>query len=426
LINLVVDDTRQGFSFWKNTVNSEIYGCIIYYNGWDAPDRTHGHAVYTQNDTGTKYINDNIMFSPFSYTMHAYGSANAYINNFYMEGNVFFGGLFGEAPVLIGGGRPSEGIVFINNYTYWSRPMMGYSADYNVDLVFRDNYIDTKGGYVNIKRWRQAALKGNTYFRNNMHYYETPSDGSQYTWDVDSNTYMAGQIFSIDGSSMSFTEWQTQEGQDVHSTISGDSSTGTNIFIRESKYEPGRAHIIIYNWDLDETVSVDVSSIMNSGTSYEVRDAQNYFGPKILEGTYNGTPLTIPMTGLVPDTVVGIINATPVHTAPEFGVFVLISEKRDSIGTETLPPGNQNRVFDLNVSPNPVNSIIKIAVSYQPSAIGNFSLKIFDINGKILKDFSSLQAEDLSWNTTHLPAGVYLIKATIGNSVITRRIVLIK
>src|SRR6185436_10379250 len=48
-INMVVHDTAQGFGFWTPASDTEIYGSIIYSNGWDAPDRGHGHGIYVQN-----------------------------------------------------------------------------------------------------------------------------------------------------------------------------------------------------------------------------------------------------------------------------------------------------------------------------------------------------------------------------------------
>ncbi len=73
-INMVVHDAREGFAFWDEATSSEIYGCLSYYNGWEAPDRGHGHNVYAQNQTTTKYITDSILFSGFSHNIHIYGS----------------------------------------------------------------------------------------------------------------------------------------------------------------------------------------------------------------------------------------------------------------------------------------------------------------------------------------------------------------
>src|SRR5262249_25898504 len=48
-INLVIHDNNQGVSWWTASTDSELYGCLIYDNGWTATDRGHGHAIYTQN-----------------------------------------------------------------------------------------------------------------------------------------------------------------------------------------------------------------------------------------------------------------------------------------------------------------------------------------------------------------------------------------
>src|SRR5205807_8483784 len=55
-INLIVHDNGNGIAFWTPAVDAEIYGCLIYHNGWQGldPDRGHGHGIYTQNQTGQK------------------------------------------------------------------------------------------------------------------------------------------------------------------------------------------------------------------------------------------------------------------------------------------------------------------------------------------------------------------------------------
>jgi hypothetical protein len=32
-----------------DTDDNEVYGCLIYYNGYDATDRGHGHGIYSAN-----------------------------------------------------------------------------------------------------------------------------------------------------------------------------------------------------------------------------------------------------------------------------------------------------------------------------------------------------------------------------------------
>ncbi len=62
-INMVGPRHPPGLRLLEGATNAEIYGCLIYYNGWEAPDRGHGHGIYAQNQTGTKKITDNIVFS---------------------------------------------------------------------------------------------------------------------------------------------------------------------------------------------------------------------------------------------------------------------------------------------------------------------------------------------------------------------------
>jgi hypothetical protein len=74
-------------------------------------------------------------------------------------------------------------------------------------------------------------------------------------------------------------------------------------------------------------------------------------------------------------------------------------------------------VLDFHVYPNPFNQVVKIAVSYQLSAVSNFSLKIFDINGKIV-------AKGLSWDASSHPPGIYFATMQMGRKQITKKLIL--
>ena len=87
-------------------------------------DRGHGHAIYTQNEDGTKTVTDCIMTGGYGYTMHAYGSKRAYVDNYLIEGNI----AYKANMFLIGGGRPSHDIRVLENYLYGVSMQIGYSA----------------------------------------------------------------------------------------------------------------------------------------------------------------------------------------------------------------------------------------------------------------------------------------------------------
>src|SRR5713101_3332184 len=56
-INLVVHDAAVGFGWWQDATDSEIYGCLIYYNGWKRADgQGAGHGINTQNSTSVKHV----------------------------------------------------------------------------------------------------------------------------------------------------------------------------------------------------------------------------------------------------------------------------------------------------------------------------------------------------------------------------------
>jgi hypothetical protein len=143
----------------------------------------------------------------------------------------------------------------------------------------------------------------------------------------DSNLYCASFPFPflLDATqTLTFAQWKSTNGFDADSVMTAVSPTNVQVFVRTNAYEPGRANIIVYDWSLTNTVSADVSGILTTGASYEVRNAQNFFGPVVLSGRYNGTPLQLPMTNLTVATPVGFNNPPP-PTGPAFNVFVLLT-----------------------------------------------------------------------------------------------------
>src|SRR5438477_4810795 len=167
-INLSVHDTRQGFSFWKEAIDAEIYGCLIYNNGWIAPDRGHGHGIYTQNATGTKSITDNILFNQYGYGIHAYGSSTASLNNFTIQGNAAFnnGSPAGQhnPDILVGGAAAARHIDVLDNATY-ARPFTSTTARLGSDAANADLRVEgnTFIGFTSVRNWSRVAVSGNTF-----------------------------------------------------------------------------------------------------------------------------------------------------------------------------------------------------------------------------------------------------------------------
>jgi hypothetical protein len=235
-INLVIHDCNQGVSFWAGARDSELYGCLIYDNGWRGVDRGHGHAVYTQNKDGVKAISECIMTGGYGFSMHAYGSKKAFVDNFRIEGNI----CYKTDMFLIGGGRPSHGIRVLNNYLHSVPMQIGYGAPYNEDCEVRGNIIANAG--LNLKRFRKVVNKDNLVL-----------------------------------------------------APKAPRPKGGRVILRPSKYDPRRAHLAVFNWDKKPTVSVDAKAFFKAGDRYRLLDPRSFFGKPLRTGTYDCKAIAVPV-----------------------------------------------------------------------------------------------------------------------------------
>ncbi|MCP9496172.1 MAG: hypothetical protein MSG64_17120 [Pyrinomonadaceae bacterium MAG19_C2-C3] len=295
IINLVVHDTGVGIGFWSAAINAELYGNIIYNGGWDASDRGHGPGIYTQNQTGTKRIVDNMIFNQFSHGLQIYGSTTPYLDNYYVEGNaMFMNGTvsqFGfQSNMIIGGGRIAQNHQYVGNMTYFTPNLggrginIGYRQGTN-NAELRDNYL---AGGTPVERGTSPGLtmSGNTL-------YGTLNSLNSLFPD---NTY--------------------------HAPTSRP--TGTKVFVRPNRYETGRANIVVFNWNLAPTVDVDLSGVLEVGSYYEIRNAQDYFSSPVYVGIFDGQPVPLPLGNLTVAQPIGNrILAKP--TGLEFNAFVVTS-----------------------------------------------------------------------------------------------------
>lgn len=272
-INLVVHDANMsGMGVWVEAPNAEVYGCLVYNNGTH-PNLDHG--IYTQNQTGTKLIRDNVIFNNWTYGLHVYTSTPGYLNNFTIDGNIAFNngstGAWGTAPDMLvtGSSVLATGIRVTNNMTY------------------RRNDGDRT---ARLGPGQDLTLTGN---------------------------YFVGPVDLTSWSSL------TQSGNTMLSSASPPTS-GTKVVVRPNLYEAGRANIAIYNWSGLATVPVDVSNVLKAGDTYELRNVQNFYGAPTLSGTYNGGSLQVPMTAVTPPPTIGRTANTAKPTGPTFNAFVLL------------------------------------------------------------------------------------------------------
>jgi len=305
LINLVIHDTAQGVLTTAQAPDAEVYGSLIYYNGWDGTDRGHGHAVYVQNETGTKRVADNVMFGQFGFGVHGYTEGGK-LDDIHIEGNTSFeNGVLSKVTgattdILVGANgaaaetassssKVAKRTFLVSNYTYYASGGTAVNLGYSKGIAspaLLDNYLVGEQALSFVNAFRPLQMSGNT---------------------------VVGELSGLTASEF------------PSNTFLATRPAGQRVFVRKNQYEPGRANITIYNWDRAATATVPLEGVLEKGTDYELRNAQNFLGPPVLSGTYQGAPLTIPLAGLA--TAVPVGWPAPAATGPDFQVFVLIPKR---------------------------------------------------------------------------------------------------
>jgi len=310
-INMIVHDTGQGFGWWMEAPDSEITGCLIYYNGNHHLD----HGIYTQNQNGGKLVADSIIFNNYGHGIQAYGTDTAFLNNYTFQGVTSFNnGLLStgtsQRNLLIGGSNPANNPKILNNMIYQVGPGdtdfdMGYVGGGCTNATVTANRV-TNTEFTNCL---PASMTGNSFYGRISGFTQ-----SQYP----SNTY-------------------------------NQNPTGAWVYVRPNAYEAGRANITVYNWNSASSVNVDLSGVISAGAAFEIRNATDFFNAPVLTGTYAGGTVSLPMTGLSMAAPVGFL--TPAAPGPKFNVFVLLLAS--PVGTPTPTPASTRTPTRTPTPPGP-------------------------------------------------------------------------
>ncbi|MGA2715070.1 MAG: hypothetical protein ABSG41_18375 [Bryobacteraceae bacterium] len=327
IINMIVHDGADGIADEQESIATEDYGNLTYNNGWTAPDRGHGHGVYLQNGSSlTKLVTNNINYNSFDIGIQGYGQAGP-VTFMDLNGNVSFNaglpaGHRVDNIAFEGGAGLEQGIQVSNGVFYNPLNATPDNTGYNefdgsgVDLTLENNYwigaTPTTYTTLQLENYQTLVFTGNTVV------------GPVTFSNVTTNTWSGNTYYNS----------APPSGLDPNSPIYNNNPTGVQTIVQPNKYEPGRANIIVMNWAQNPTVSVNIqSSGLQAGTQFEVLDSQNFWGPAVLTGTYDGvSPIVLPMT-LTQVSPITMGFPTPAHTSAEFNVFILLP-----VGTVAMPP----------------------------------------------------------------------------------------
>ncbi len=434
-INLIIHDVGHGIGFWKGATDAEIYGCLIYNCGIaNKPGvyATHGHGIYTQNNSGIKTIENNIIFNQFGFGIHSYpnpGNVNGYV----IKGNTLFhNGILTHDTIRYNNiivnpytGYTSESILIAENHTYDAKDKYNYKALIEADfylgatdvncknLKIENNYFAGKGrAGLAVLNWDSVIFKNNTiyYLQNGTLGFALQSGGNNMAHSWDSNHYYGGnnaKQFSYNyGVSQNFPDWKTMTGFDGNSKFELKKPSGNQLFLQPNKYEKGRAHLIIYNWDSAKNISIDLSgSGLANGQKYKIVNLQDYFGQALYTGTYQSSQpvISIQVNNSIPAKPTGW--ASPAGTSIEFLTLEIIPEL-PSASIEKLGPYE----CPLSVFPNPSADLFHIrSLNHEP--ISNYSFQIYDYSAQFIEaPKMQIYKEEAVLNLKHLPKGLYYLK----------------
>src|SRR5262249_53038353 len=229
LINVVVHDTVEGVLTTALAPDAEVYGSLFYYNGYDGPDRGHGHGIYVQNDSGTKRVVDNVIFGQFGIGIHGYTESGK-LDDIHIEGNTTFSnGVLSQVSgptidILVGANgskadspnassKVAKRTYLVSNYTYFADAGTAVNLAYSKGIAFPtllDNYLVGGQALAFVNAFRPITMSGNSLVGT-----LTGLKSSEFP----SNSYFSAR------------------------------PTGTKVFVRKNQYEPGRANVTVYNWD---------------------------------------------------------------------------------------------------------------------------------------------------------------------------------
>jgi len=355
LVNLAIHDCENGVFTSSQASNTEIYGTLVYNNGYEHPGRTAGHGLYVQSNSPTFRIEDDIVFNNFLFGIQAVSQTGNSIG-FHFEDNAAFNN--GAVPydtdvrnpgILVGANNGyADQITLINNYLYQPSGTgggslrLGYTAN-NGTINISNNYIMGNSVPVMLSNWQSLTGSGNKVFigssipswSNKTLVEDHPLAGRSISWNNNSYYNMSGSStpFTFNLTAYSFAGWKQATGTDASSTYS-TSLPPSLVIVRPNQYQPGRGNIIVYNWPRFSSVTVNLSTIgLINGQSYSIINAQNFhngLAAPLFNGVYSPATPSITLNllsgaALATATPVGY-SFNPLSTSPEFAVFVVIPQ----------------------------------------------------------------------------------------------------
>lgn len=264
-IDFIIHDCQNG-GYVANTGSGTVFdGCIIYHCGWLGPDRGHGHGMYVHGNSGEHSIivRNCIVFDNFGLGLQEYS------------------------------GYPNNNVHYVNNIVFNAGSLAGTPDDNmlsesTIGLVWTGNATYGGGAYAN-----------------------RPTYGGSLTGGVIEDNYCPdGIVFDAPIGDSTFTGNVTAPEASNYVRVIG---------VR------GRAHVAVYNWEVLDTVTIDLSTVVGMGVGDEVTVAnvQDLFVDIVNRTLDANKRIAVDMRAASHTIATPLGWSPPAKTFPEFGCFVI-------------------------------------------------------------------------------------------------------
>ena len=339
VINCNIFGGAMGTGLWSPARNLTLYGCLVHDFGYLAEGgRGHGHAFYTQNETGTKTIERCMAYRGCGWNLHIYTQGGQIKGFDVIENIMYIAGAYKEGQTmdnyLCCGYPPADRIRYIRNVGYQPLDVQTWRA--NARLANFKPVVNGTGEVIgntfhgayyglSLGNWKKMTVTDNTIWATGIlaeinsaptgsaipEQKEKP-DLAGYT--LDRNTYIDngkptpfnyGNAEKPDPKNLlTFAQWQAL-GLDKNSAVlpgKAGKPTGTQVFVFGNKYQENRANVGVFNWDGLKEVEVDLAKAVAKGATVRIYNcldiAQTIAQAKpILTLTYAGGPIALPLRG---------------------------------------------------------------------------------------------------------------------------------
>lgn len=268
-LNLLVHDCAAAGIGFREAVGDggEISGCVVWGNGL---------GISAQNAEGRRVLRDNIVFRGRESGIFVFAEKGR-ADGFELEGNAVF-----DHPrwnvVATGGEHPLRGFRMRDNAVFGSGFVrVGLLPGSRVaDAELRNNTFVLGPGDegLHLYQGEDVVFAGNTVVGRDVLARWTPAAAGRRDWNRNAYHATVGPgRFLLPSGPLDVAGWKASTSFDAESPLVAAPPERTRVIVRPNAYEPGRAHVIVLNWERKASVELDLPG------PWVARDVLDLFGP---------------------------------------------------------------------------------------------------------------------------------------------------